>query len=107
MSFLFLAFAICFEVLGTTCLKLSEGLTKLTPSVGILVFYSIGFVFLALALKRMEVSVVYAIWSGAGTAIIALIGVSVFDETFTPLKGVSLLLIVVGVIGLNAGGVSH
>jgi len=59
---------------------------------------------LTLSLKTIDVSVSYAIWSGAGTALIALIGVAVFREPLTALKLASLALIVAGVVGLNLGG---
>lgn len=107
MSFVYLGLAILFEVLGTTFMKLSDGLTKPGPAIGMLVFYGIGFLFLALSLKRLEVSAVYAIWSGVGTALIALIGVLLFKESLTAIKLVSLTLIVFGVIGLNLAGTAQ
>lgn len=107
MSFIYLALAILFEVGGTTCLKLSDGLTRPMASVGIFVLYSAAFAFLALALKRLEVSSVYAIWSGAGTALIAVIGVAVFDESFSAVKAASIALIIIGVVGLNLSGAAH
>jgi small multidrug resistance pump len=96
--------AIILEVLGTTSMKLSEGFTRLMPSVLIFVFYAGAFVGLTLALKRMEVSVAYAIWSGVGTALIAVIGFLWFREPVTAVKLVSLAMIVAGVVGLNITG---
>ena len=107
MSWVFLAAAIVFETAGTTCMKLSEGLTKLWPSVLLFVLYGLSFGMVTIAIKRIEVSVAYAIWSGAGTALIAVIGILWFKESLTVLKVTSLTLIVVGVIGLNLGGMSH
>ncbi len=101
MSWVFLATAILFEVSGTTAMKLSEGLTRLVPTILLLVFYGISFIFLALALKRLEVSVAYAIWSGVGTAAIALIGYAWFQEPMSPFKVGCLVLIITGVVGLN------
>ena len=71
---------------------------------GLLLFYGLSFVGLTLALKRIDVSVAYAIWSGLGTALIAVIGVTYFHESVTPVKLGSLALIILGVIGLNLGG---
>ena len=68
MTWLYLILAILLEVSGTTCMKLSEGFTKLVPSVLIFVFYTASFGMLTLALKRIDVSVAYAVWSGMGTA---------------------------------------
>jgi formyl-CoA transferase len=73
MGWLTLAGAILFEIAGTTCLKLSDGLARLGPALGVLVFYAASFACLAFALKRLELGVAYAIWSGLGTAIIATI----------------------------------
>ena len=98
---LILASAIVLEVAGTASMKLSEGFTKLVPSVLIFVFYAASFVALTFALKKIEVSIAYAVWSGAGTALIALIGILYFNESLTVLKVMSILLIIAGVIGLS------
>jgi small multidrug resistance pump len=82
----FLILAISAEVAGTTCMKLSEGFTKVWASVGIVVFYAICFTFLTLALKKMDMSLAYAIWAGLGTALITGLGVVVFHEPISVLK---------------------
>lgn len=82
-------------------MKLSAGFSKLIPSVLIFVFYGLSFSVLTLALKRIEISIAYAIWSGLGTALIAMIGIVFFRETLTPGKIASLILIVMGVVGLQ------
>ena len=101
MGWLTLARAIAFEIAGTTCLKLSEGLSRLAPSFGVLAFYAASFACLALTLKRIELGVAYAIWSGLGTAVIAAIGMVWFREPVSALKLASLALVIVGVVGLN------
>ena len=101
MPWFYLIIAICFEVAGTTAMKLSEGFSKLRPSVGIVVFYLISFTLLTLALKHMDVSVAYAIWSGFGTALVTVIGFWWFKEPVTVLKLVSITLIIAGVVGLQ------
>jgi small multidrug resistance pump len=88
-------------------MKLSEGFTRPVPSVLIFVFYAASFVALTLALKKIEVSVAYAVWSGVGTALIAVIGILYFYEAVSVLKLASLLLIIVGVVGLNLSDVKH
>jgi small multidrug resistance pump len=100
-SWLYLIGAILCEVSGTTCMKLSEGFSKWIPSVFIFVFYSCSFSLMTLAIKQLEVSIVYAIWSGIGMALITAIGVFVFHESASWLKLVSIVLIMVGIIGLN------
>ncbi|HDH98433.1 MAG TPA: multidrug efflux SMR transporter [Deltaproteobacteria bacterium] len=100
----FLSSAIVLEVAGTISMKLSEGFTKLVPSVLLFMFYAASFVALTFALKKIEVSVAYAVWSGVGTALITTIGILCFREAATALKLVSILLIIVGVVGLNLSG---
>ena len=104
MSWFFLALAILFEVAGTISLKLSEGFARLLPSILIFVFYGISFSFTTLALKKLDLSVVYAIWSGLGTALVVIVGILYFKEQVTLIKILSICLIVFGVIGLNLGG---
>ena len=101
MHWLYLLLAILFEVLGTTAMKLSEGFTKTTPSIAMAIFYILSLVMLTLTLKKIDVSIAYAIWSGLGTALIAGIGIIVFGESLTPMKIASIALIILGVIGLQ------
>lgn len=102
-----LAAAIGFEVCGTTCMKLSDGFSKLLPTIGVAVFYLLSLGALTLTLKKIDVSVAYAIWSGVGTALIACIGIFYFKEPATALKLASITLIIAGVVGLNLGGGVH
>ena len=104
MSWILLIAAICMEVCGTTCLKLSEGLTKWLPSLLIFVFYSLAFVLMSFAVRKLDLSLSYAIWSGVGTLLIAIISFFWFKEPFTLLKVVSMALVIAGVVGLNLGG---
>jgi len=107
MSWVYLVAAILFEVAGTTCMKLSHGFEKLTPSILLFVFYVISFTLLSMTLKKMDVSVAYAIWSGLGTALIAVIGVVWFGEDLTWQKTGWIALIIAGVMGLNLSGGVH
>jgi small multidrug resistance pump len=101
MYWLFLAIGILFEVLGTVCMKLAEGFTKLIPSVFVFVFYGISLAALVFVLKKIEVSIAYAIWASLGTALIALIGIVWFKEPVSITKIVSLIFIIIGVLGLE------
>ena len=107
MHWIHLALAILFEVAGTTCMKLSAGFTRTVPAVLMVVFYCVCFYFLTLALKRIDVSVAYAVWSGTGVALIASIGVLYFREPVTMLKVIGLLAIIGGVVALNLAGKTH
>ena len=106
MSWFLLFTAILLEVSGTTCMKLSYGFTRRLPTILMFVFYGLGFVPLNLALRRIDISVAYAIWSGVGTAIITTIGILWFKEPLNALKLISIALIVIGLVGLNLSG-SH
>ena len=99
----FLVGAIAAEIVATTSLKLSEGFTRPVPAVATVLGYAVSFYLLSQALKRMELGVVYAIWSGVGTAAMALVGYWLFAEGLSPIKLVSIACIVVGVVGLNLG----
>jgi small multidrug resistance pump len=101
---LFLALAILCEVGATLALRASDGLTRPIPVAIVIVGYVISFWLLSLALRDISVSMSYAIWSGVGTALIAVAGVAVFGETMNALKFASLALIVIGVAGLSAAG---
>ncbi|MBX7167737.1 MAG: multidrug efflux SMR transporter [Pirellulales bacterium] len=104
---LWLALAILLEVTGTTCMKLSNGFRVFWPSAGTLLCYVLSFQCLSLSLRKIELSIAYAIWAGVGTALVAAIGVVLFRETLTPLKLVSIVLVVAGVAGLNLAGNAH
>lgn len=104
MVYVTLAGAILAEILGTTSMKYSHGLTRLWPSLGTLFGYLIAFVLLAQVLKSMSVGVAYAIWSGVGTAAIAAIGMLFMGEAATAVKVLGVLLVIAGVVVLNLGG---
>jgi small multidrug resistance pump len=98
----FLTGAILLEVAGTTCMKLSRGFEHLWPSVMMFTFYAGAFALNTQAVKTIDLSVAYAIWSGVGTALTAAIGILYFREPATAVKMASLGLIVIGVFGLHS-----
>ena len=100
-AWLILAATILLEVIGSTMMKLSNGFTEFWPSVGVFVCYSAALTGLTITLKYIELSIAYAIWAGAGTALIAFIGIAYFREPVSVLKVVSLVLVVAGVVGLQ------
>ena len=93
---LILSVAILLELSGTICLKLSHGFSRLIPSIGVICFYIGSFALMAQSLKTLEVGIVYAIWSGVGTALIAVVGVLAFGESVTAFKILGLLMIIGG-----------
>lgn len=101
MPWLFLALAILFEVLATSFIGRTEGFSKLWPTLGVLSAYAVSFTMLAQAVKKLEIGLVYAIWSGVGTAVIAAIGIIFLGESASVGKFFGLGLIIGGVIVLN------
>lgn len=93
--------AIIMEASGTTMMKLSRGFTRLAPTIAMFVLYLGGLIPLNLALRRIEISVAYAIWSGVGTVFITIIGIIFFKEHVSPIKLISIALVILGVIGLE------
>lgn len=101
MAYAYLAAAILFEVLGTITMKYSEGFTKVVPVILTLVCHGICFVALAVALKSLPVSMVYAVWAGIGTAAMAFVGLMIFNEPLPIQKVLATSLIVLGVVLLS------
>jgi small multidrug resistance pump len=96
--------AISAEIIATTALARSDGFSKLLPSVITIVGYVTAFGLLSQVVKSIPVSVAYAVWSGAGTALVAAIGITFLGESISWLKIAGLAFVVVGVVALNLGG---
>lgn len=101
MSWLYLILAIIFETIGTTALKMSNGFSVLLPSIGTIISYVLCFMFLSFALKTIDMSVAYAIWGAFGILLISAIGMIFFHEAISIIKVVSIILIVIGTVGLK------
>jgi small multidrug resistance pump len=96
-----LSITIVAEVIGTVALRFSDGFTRLSPSVVCVVAYVFTFYGLAVTVRQLPLGLTYAIWAGAGTALIAVIGMVALGEAVTVLKLGSLVLVIAGIIGLN------
>ena len=103
-TYALLLVAIAIEVVATTALKASDGMSKLVPSVIVIVGYVASFYMVAVILKRMDLGVVYATWSALGTAAIAIIGVVIYDDAMTIWRAAGLIMIIAGVMLLNLSG---
>lgn len=101
MPWLILAVTIVLEVIGSTMMKLANGFTVFWPSVAVFVCYSLSLAGLTIVLKYIDLSVAYAIWSGVGVALVAMIGILYFKEPLTAQRVLCLLLIIIGVVGLQ------
>lgn len=104
---IYLFLTIACEVTGTVMMKVSNGFTRIVPSILMMVFYISILPLFTLALKKINLGVAYAIWSGVGTASIAIIGYLLFKEQMNPVKITAIAMIIIGVIMLNLSGVTH
>jgi small multidrug resistance pump len=104
MAWVWLTAAIATEIAGTVALKYTDGFTRPVPSTIVVIGYGLSFVLLSLTLRELSLSVTYAVWAGAGTAAIAVIGMAALGEAVSPLKIAAIALIVAGVVGLNVAG---
>jgi small multidrug resistance pump len=101
MGWIYLLLAVFFELCGTFSMKESAGFKNLVPSILIFVFYSLCLWMMTLATTRVELSIVYSVWAGLGTAIVAGVGIFFYRESADWIKLGSIALIILGVIGLN------
>ncbi len=97
-AYVALAGAIAAEVAGTTFLQKSEQFTRLLPSLATLGIYALAFFLLSLALKHMPLAVAYAIWSGVGIVLTAVIGLVLFGQKLDLPAMIGVGLIVSGVV---------
>lgn len=105
MPWIWLAAAIGAEVVATTSLKLSEGFTRLIPSILVVVGYATAFYLLSQALTRgMGLGLAYGVWAAVGIALVAVIGVVLFGESLTWVQVGGIALIIAGVMALETGG---
>ncbi|MCF2904106.1 SMR family transporter [Octadecabacter sp. CECT 8868] len=107
--FITLFVAVIFETIGTTALQASQQFTKFGPSVVVVISYALAFYLLALTLKHMPVGIMYAIWSGSGIVLIALIGWVVFRQTLDlpAILGMGMILCGILVIQLFSKTAVH
>lgn len=101
MKWLFLTVSILSEVIATTALKSSNGFTKLVPSLIVIIGYGLAFYFLSLTLKYIPIGIVYAIWSGVGIVLIALIGFLIFKQSLDIPAYLGLFFITIGILIMN------
>jgi small multidrug resistance pump len=101
MPYLYLAVAILAEVFGTTCMKQSDGFTRLLPSVGTAVGYAIAFYALSITLRTIPTGIAYAIWAGVGIVLIALAAWLISGQKLDLPAVLGMVLIIAGVVVMN------
>ena len=97
MKWLLLSIGIIAELVGSTCMKMSVGFTKMYPSIFTFVSWGVGLTVFMFALKEFDLSFAYAIWAG--------LGILFFKEPYNMMKIISILLVAIGVIALNISDV--
>lgn len=103
LSYSLLGLAIASEIIATSALKASDGMTRIVPGLVVVAGYAIAFWLLALTLRTMPVGFVYGVWAGLGVVGVAVVGIVFFGEGFGPAKAAGIALIVAGVILLKTG----
>jgi len=101
MSYAWLAAAIVCEVCATSALKVSDGFSRPVPSAIVCIGYAAAFFFLSQTLKSVPVGIAYAIWSGVGTVLIALVARVMYKQMLNAPTILGMALIILGVIVMN------
>lgn len=101
MHWMYLMIAIAAEVFATSALKSADGFTRLLPSIGVVLGYSLSFYCLSLALRTIPVGIAYALWSGIGIIFVAGIGLVVYGEKLDTASIAGMALILTGVLVIN------
>jgi small multidrug resistance pump len=101
MTYLYLALAIAAEVAGTSLLKATEEFTKLVPTAFLVIFYCVSFWLMTLALRDLPLGVVYAVWSGLGIVLVAVVGAFVYKEIPDLASLIGMALIISGVVVMH------
>lgn len=100
-AWLFLIASILFEVFGMMSLKHSDGFSNLLPTAGAITCFIMSIWLMSFSLKHIEMGITYAVWAAASTAIVALLGIALYQESISTLKIAGLTMIVIGVVMLN------
>ncbi|MEO0378712.1 MAG: SMR family transporter [Pseudomonadota bacterium] len=109
LHYIYLVVAIAAETIGTTALQASNQFTRFWPSVLVIIGYGVAFYFLSVVLKYIPVGIAYAIWSGLGVVLIALIGLVVFGQKLdlAAILGLGMIIAGIVVIQLFSGSATH
>jgi small multidrug resistance pump len=101
MTYIYFAVAIVSEVVATSALKASEQFTKLTPSLIVIIGYCISFYLVTLVIRTIPVGITYAIWSGVGIVLVAVVGAILYKQIPDMPAAIGMGLIIAGVVIIN------
>lgn len=109
LHYIYLVIAVAAETIGTTALQASDQFTRFWPTVLVVIAYGCAFYFLGIALKYIPVGIAYALWSGLGIVLIALIGFAVFGQAldFAALLGLAMIIAGIVVIQVFSNSATH
>ena len=109
LHYVYLVIAVAAETIGTTALQASNQFTRLGPTVLVVIAYAIAFFFLGIALKYIPVGIAYALWSGLGIVLIAIIGFAVFGQVldFAAILGLGMIIAGIVVIQVFSNAATH
>lgn len=107
MGWFFLVVAIAFEVSGTIAAKQANGYTNLAASALMIFFYVLSLSGLTLAMKSIDMSIAYPVWTGVAVLVLSILGVTLFHESMSYAKAIAIFFLVIGLIGLTMGDQSH
>lgn len=100
-AYLILFFAIVFEVVATSLVKVSNGFSNPLPTAILLVFYGMSFYLLSLSVREIPLGIAYAIWSGVGIVIISIAGTLIFKQHLDAPAIGGITLIMLGCLIIN------
>lgn len=98
MGIFYLVGAIVSEVFGSSMLKLTATIKSKLPIIGIIVGYVLSFYLLSLALISIPLSIGYAVWSGLGTALTAIVGFTLFKEQLNKQTVFGIFVLIIGIV---------
>jgi small multidrug resistance pump len=101
MNYVYLFVAIACEVVATSALKAAEGFSRLWPSLIVIIGYGLAFYFLSLTVRSIPLGIAYAIWSGIGIVLIALVGWLIYHQSLDPPALIGMAMILAGVLIIN------
>ena len=103
MTYFYLSMAILSEVIATSSIKLTEGFTKIIPSIVVIFGYLVSFYFFALAIRALPLGIAYAIWSGLGIFLVTIVGVLFYNEylDFPAIAGTILIIASINLIAIS------
>jgi small multidrug resistance pump len=104
---LLLALAIAAEVVGTSCLRLSAGMSRPGPTLVVIAAYAIAMLLVARVVQSLPLGLTYAIWSGIGIVATVIVGILAYRQVPSPGQLLGMALIVTGVAVVNLTGPAH